>query len=105
MLDRLEQIENRYEDLGRQLADPLLVTDQQKYHKTAKAHRDLEAIVSKYRELKQAHQGIADAEGMLNEGDAELAAMAQEELTRLESTAAVLEEEIKVMLLPQDHTA
>jgi peptide chain release factor 1 len=102
MLDRLEQIENRYEDLGRQLADPLLVTDQQKYHKTAKAHRDLEAVVGKYRELKQAQQGIVDAKGMLNESDAELAAMAQEELTRLESTAATLEEEIKVMLLPKD---
>jgi peptide chain release factor 1 len=102
MLDRLEQIENRYEDLGRQLADPLLVTDQQKYHKTAKAHRDLEAVVGKYRELKQAQQGIVDAKGMLNESDPELAAMAQEELTRLESTAAALEEEIKVMLLPKD---
>src|ERR1700678_2313208 len=102
MLDRLEQIENRYEDLGRQLADPLLVTDQQKYHKTAKAHRDLEAVVGKYRELKQAQQGIVDAKGMLNESDAELAAMAQEELTRLESTASTLEEEIKVMLLPKD---
>jgi peptide chain release factor 1 len=102
MLDRLEQIETRYEDLGRQLADPLLVTDQQKYHKTAKAHRDLEAIVEKYRELKQAHQGIADATGMLSEGDAELAAMAQEELTRLQSRSATLEEEIKVMLLPKD---
>jgi peptide chain release factor 1 len=58
--------------------------------------------VGKYRELKQAHHGIADAKGMLNESDAELAAMAQEELTRLESTAAALEEEIKVMLLPKD---
>src|ERR1700678_3515128 len=102
MLDRLEQIENRYEDLGRQLADPLLVTDQQKYHKTAKAHRDLEAVVGKYRELKQAQQGIVDATSRLTESDPELAAMAQEELTRLESTAATLEEEIKVMLLPKD---
>src|ERR1700692_2542285 len=102
MLDRLGQIETRYEDLGRQLADPQLVTDQQKYHKTAKAHRDLEPVVGKYRELKQAQQGIADATGLLNESDAELAAMAQEELTRLESTAATLEEEIKVMLLPKD---
>src|SRR6202161_2952374 len=102
MLDRLEQSEKRYEDLGGQRAAPQLVTDQQKYHKTAKAHRDLEAVVGKYRELKQAQQGIVDAKGMLNESDAELAAMAQEELTRLESTAAVLEEEIKVMLLPKD---
>jgi peptide chain release factor 1 len=102
MLDRLEQIETRYEDLGRQLADPALVTDQQKYHKTAKAHRDLEAIVGKYRELKQAQHGIADAKGMLNESDPELVAMAEEELSRLEGTAAGLEEEIKVMLLPKD---
>ena len=75
MLDRLEQIETRYEDLGRQLADPQIVTDQQKYHKTAKAHRDLEAVVEKYRELKQARQGIADAESMLNESDPELASI------------------------------
>jgi peptide chain release factor 1 len=102
MLDRLQQIETRYEDLGRQLADPQLVTDQQKYHKTAKAHRDLETIVGKYRELKQAQQGIAGTRSMLSESDAELAAMAQEELTRLESRSAVLEEEIKVMLLPKD---
>ena len=80
MLDRLEQIETRYEDLGRQLADPHLVTDQQKYHKTAKAHRDLEDIVGKYRELKQVHQGIGDAKGMLSESDPELVTMAQEEL-------------------------
>ena len=65
MLDRLQQIETRYEDLGRQLADPQLVTDQQKYHKVAKAHRDLEAVVGKYRELKQARQGMDDATGML----------------------------------------
>jgi peptide chain release factor 1 len=102
MLDRLEQIEARYEDLGRQLADPLLVSDQQKYHKTAKAHRDLEPTVEKYRDLKQANQGIADAKGMLSENDPELAAMAQEELTRLEATAHTLEEEIKFMLLPKD---
>jgi peptide chain release factor 1 len=102
MLDRLEQIETRYEDLGRQLADPQIVTDQQKYHKTAKAHRDLEAVVGKYRELKQARQGIADAESMLNESDPEMAAMAQEELTSLEEQATALEEELKIMLLPKD---
>jgi peptide chain release factor 1 len=102
MLDRLEQMENRYEDLGRQLADPQLVTDQQKYSKTAKAHRDLEAVVEKYRELKQIRHGIAGAAGMLQDDDAELAAMAQEELTGLESQGVALEEELKVMLLPKD---
>ncbi len=102
MLDRLEQMETRYEDLGLQLADPQLVNDQQKYQKIAKAHRDLEDIVGKYRDLRQANQGISDAKGMLNESDPELAAMAQEELTRLQTQASALEEEIKVLLLPKD---
>ena len=100
MLDRLEQMETRYEDLGRQLADPQLVTDQQKYQKTAKAHRDLAAMVDKYRDLKQARQGISEATSMLD--DPEMAAMAQEELTRLEAQATTLEEELKIMLLPKD---
>ena len=53
MFDRLEQIENRYEDLGSQLADPAIISDQQKYQKAAKQHRDLESIVDKFRQYRQ----------------------------------------------------
>ena len=53
MLDRLAQIEARYEELGSQLADPEIVNDQARYQKTAKAHRDLEETVDKYRELQE----------------------------------------------------
>ena len=98
MLDRLEQIEARYEELGSQLADPEIVNDQARYQKTAKAHRDLEETVDKYREYKKAQQGIADAKGMLNESDPELAAMAREELAHFESRVGELEEALKVLL-------
>jgi peptide chain release factor 1 len=102
MFDRLEQIETRYEELGRQLADPEIISDQQKYQKTAKAHRGLEPIVEKYREYKQVKQGIADTTSMLGESDPELAAMAADELAQFQKRLPVIEEALKVMLLPTD---
>jgi protein subunit release factor A len=42
MFDRLDQLEARYEELGRQMSDPTLVNDQENFRKVAKAHRDLE---------------------------------------------------------------
>ena len=43
MFDRLDQLEERYEELGRQLSDPKIVNDQENYRKVSKAHRDLES--------------------------------------------------------------
>jgi peptide chain release factor 1 len=102
MFDRLEQLEARYEDLGRQLADPEIISDQQKYQKAAKQHRDLESIVDKFRQYRQVVNGISDAQAMLAESDPDIRAMAQEELTQLEEREPKLEEELKVMLLPKD---
>jgi peptide chain release factor 1 len=102
MFDRLEQIETRYEDLGRQLADPDIISDQQKYQKAAKQHRDLEPVVDKFRQYRQVVNGIADAKAMLEESDPDIRAMAQEELTQLEEREPKLEEELKLLLLPKD---
>jgi len=102
MFDRLEQIEARYEDLGRQLADPEIIADQQKYQKAAKQHRDLEPVVDKFRQYRQVVNGIADAKGMLGESDPEIRAMAEEELIELEAREPKLEEELKLLLLPKD---
>src|SRR5246127_5141952 len=102
MFDRLEQIEARYESLGQQLADPENISDQQKYQKIAKQHRDLEAIVEKYREYKQITHGIADAKAMMQDSDPELRAMAEEELLKLEERVPGIEEELKILLLPKD---
>jgi peptide chain release factor 1 len=102
MFERLDQFAARYEELGEQLALPEIVSDQQKYQKIAKQHRDLEGVVEKYREYKQIKIGIADAEAMLNETDADIRAMAEEELAQLEERLPKIEEELKLSLLPKD---
>ncbi len=102
MFERLEQIEARFQDLAAQMADPEVLSDHEKYQKIAKQHRDLEAVVDKFREYRQVRSGIADARAMLNESDAEIRAMAQEELTSLEEREPRIEEELKLLLLPKD---
>ncbi|MGA2338761.1 MAG: peptide chain release factor 1 [Terracidiphilus sp.] len=102
MFDRLEQIEQRYNEMQAQFSLPEVLNDHEKYSKTAKALREIEVPVEKYRELKQVRQGLADARAMLAESDADLRAMAQEEIAALEPREQALEEELKVLLLPKD---
>jgi peptide chain release factor 1 len=102
IFDRLEQMEQRYNDLQSQFALPEVVGDHEKYQKIAKSVREIEAPVEKYRELKQVRQGLAEARAMLAETDAGLRAMAQEEIAALEPREQALEEDLKVMLLPKD---
>ena len=100
--DRLEQMEQRYNEMQAQFALPEVLNDHERYQKVAKALREIETPVEKYRELKQAQQGLAEARQMLAESDTELRLMAEEEIAALEPRAAVLEEELKVLLLPKD---
>ena len=102
MFDRLDQIEERYEDLGRQLGDPSLLSDQKKFQTVAKQHRDLEPTVEKFREYRKLRDGVAEAKAMLGESDADMRAMAEEELSTLEPKLTTVEEELKVLLLPKD---
>jgi peptide chain release factor 1 len=102
MIDRLEQMEQRYNEMQAQFSLPEVLNDHEKYSKTAKSLREIEAPVEKYRELKQVRQGLADARAMLTENDADLRAMAQEEIAALEPRGQALEEELKVLLLPKD---
>jgi peptide chain release factor 1 len=100
MLDRLAQMEARYDSLSRDMSDPSLVNDQKKFQAVAKEHRDMEPIVEKYREYRRIESGIADAKAMLAEPD--LKEMAEEELATLEPQLEPLAEVLKVMLLPKD---
>ena len=102
MFDKLDQLETRYEDLGRQLSDPSLLADQKKFQAVAKQHRDIEPTVEKFREYRKVKDAIAGAKAMLNESDTDLREMAQEELSSLEPQLVTVEEELKVMLLPKD---
>jgi peptide chain release factor 1 len=102
VIDRLEQMEQRYEELSAQLSQPEIVNDREKYQKAGKALSDLETPVMKYRELKVVRLGLTESRAMLAENDPELRAMAEEEIAQLAPREPALLEEIKVLLLPKD---
>ena len=102
MIDRLEQMEQRFVELQSQFALPEVLNDHEKYQKIGKSLREIEAPVEKYRELKEVRKGIDGARAMLSESDAEMRAMAEEEIAALEPRVAELEQELKVLLLPKD---
>ncbi|HXS12957.1 MAG TPA: peptide chain release factor 1 [Acidobacteriaceae bacterium] len=102
MFDKLDQIEARYEDLGRQLGDPTLLADQKKFQSVAKQHRDLEPTVDKFREYRKLRDSIAEAKAMAGDTDPDVRAMAEEELAELEPKLPAVEEDLKVLLLPTD---
>ena len=100
MFDKLESSIAKYEEMTQQLSDPAIITDQSRYGKLAKQHRDLEGIVEKYREYKAIKEGIAETRALLT--DPEMAEMAREEMVMLESRIEKIEAELKTLLLPKD---
>jgi len=102
MIDRLEQMEQRWNELQAQFSLPEVINDHEKYQKTAKSLREIETPVEMYRELKRVQQGLAEARTMLAESDPDLRAMAEEEIATLAPREEELQEELKVMLLPKD---
>jgi len=99
---KLDDIERKFEDLNRQMADPAVIGDSAQYRKVSKAHNELAEIVSKYREWKTASRNLEEARPMLAESDPELRGMAAEEVARLEPQIARIEDDLKILLLPKD---
>jgi len=100
VIDRLEQMERRYEELSEQMGLPEVIGDHEKYQKAGRALRELTEPVAKYRELKQVRAGLAEARQML--ADPDMKEMAEEEIASLAPREPQLLEEIKILLLPKD---
>jgi peptide chain release factor 1 len=99
---RLEETEKRFDELTRQLSDPVVINDADQYRKAAKARSDLEEVVGKYREWKHLDGDLAQAKSMLAENDPDLKQMAEDEVARLGPLIEAVENELKVLLLPKD---
>lgn len=102
LTQQLNDVEKRYDVLTAQMADPDVINDPEKYRKTAKAHRDLEETVGVYRDYKRAVEELQQARQMVAEDDADLRAMAEEEIARLEPATAEFEQRLEILLLPKD---
>src|SRR3954470_468923 len=102
MFDKLSSIESRHEELMTQLGSVEVQSDATEYRKAAKALSEIEALVQKFREFKGVETGIAGAEELVKGDDAEMRALAQEELTELQTRREALLQDLKVLLVPKD---
>ncbi len=103
MLNRLEQLENRYKELDRRMAEPEIASDLEQLQKLAKERAGIEAVVIKYRRYKTASATLEDTRVMQEEeASEEMKAMVRQEIEDLESQMKNLLQEIKIALLPKD---
>jgi peptide chain release factor 1 len=102
MLDKLLALEEKYEELTRLLSDPKVISIQQEFQKYSKEHAELHPVVEKIEEYKKVVHEIESAEELLVGGDADLRELARAELDELKKRRPILENELKLMLLPQD---
>src|SRR6476660_8050480 len=98
--EKLTDIERRYDELQRKIADPAVVTDVAAYRDTMKAISEIQEVVAKYRQLKDVRKRLADARGMA--ADDEMRELAQMEIAELEPQEPQLEQELQVLLQPKD---
>ena len=103
MLEKLQAIEDKYEQLGELLSDPAVIANQSEWQKHAKAHAKITELVAKFREYKAVLKGLEDSREMLREKlDAEMKELVQMELEELKSREEQLREELRILLLPKD---
>ncbi len=103
LLDKLEGLVARYEEVATLITDPNVIGDQKRYVKLTKEYKDLGRIMEARKEYMGCIQNVADAKEMMAvEDDPETREMLREELTTSEKRMPELEEEIKLLLIPAD---
>lgn len=103
VLEKLDGLEERYEELSGQMADPAVISDINLWQQYVKSHSELSEVVAAYREYKKVIKEIQEARALLEEeSDAEMREMAQAELEELSAKSELMEQRLKVMLLPRD---
>ena len=103
MVDKLEAIKHRFEEVGQLIVQPDAMSDMKRYSQLNKEYRDLEKIVSKYDEYILVSSNLKNAKSVLEtEKDPEFREMAKEEIETLVPQKEELENELKYMLIPRD---
>lgn len=103
MIEKLEKILARYDELGNALADPATLSDMEKWKKFAKERSDIEEAATVYREYKKTEDDMHAAEETLRgETDTDMKAMLEEEYYACKKKLSGLTEQLKILLLPKD---
>ncbi|MBR5407905.1 MAG: peptide chain release factor 1 [Lachnospiraceae bacterium] len=103
MFDKLDDLIMRYEDIMNELNEPGVANDQERFRKLMKEQSDLTPIIDTYKEYKKSKQDIEDSLAMLaEETDDDMKEMLKDELASAKKSVEVLEEKLKILLLPKD---
>jgi peptide chain release factor 1 len=103
MIDKLNALEQKYEEVNALMADPSVIADQAAYQKHAKAYRELSPVVEKFREYKGLLNGVQETQGLLeSEQDPEMRKLADDEMQTLQGRVAACEDELRLLLMPRD---
>jgi peptide chain release factor 1 len=103
IIGKLELIKERWEEIGKKIIDPEIISDMKQYVKLTKEYSDLEDVVKALDKLKSLNSNIEGNRDIIkNETDPDFVEMAKEELSDCESQLEVLNEEIKLLLIPKD---
>ncbi len=100
MFDKLETVEQRYEEITKLISDPEVISNQAEWQKLMKEHASIEEIVLKYREYKKTKQNMQEAEEMMQ--DKELRELAELEYYEAKEKLPQIEDELKILLIPKD---
>jgi peptide chain release factor 1 len=103
MLEKVKLVEERYEELNRQMADPEVATDHVQMTEYAQEQAEISDLVEAYRRYMALEQELSDTRGLMElEESAEMQELAAQEIARIEGEMERLYEQIRLMLLPKD---
>lgn len=103
MFDKLDFIQEKYDELSAKVADPAVIADQKSFQKYMKEMSELEPVVKAYEEYRKMQSDLADAKELIEmEDDEEVKELAKEEAKELESAMEQAQENLKILLLPKD---
>ncbi len=102
MIDRLETMLSRYDEINNLLSQPEIATDIKKMTELNKELRSLEETVNVYKKFKETNESIEECKEMMSDTDADIVEMAKIELEELEPLKGQLEEQLTILLLPKD---
>ena len=104
MFEKIEIFDKRYSELNKKIYEPSIAANVDEYRKIMKEIRELEPVVMKYREYKEALATIDDSTEILNDSsmDAEMKELARLELDEAKKSVESISDELKILLLPKD---
>jgi len=102
MLDKLIEVENKYDKITKALSEPSIFLNREEFLRLSKEQSELEPIVTKFREYKKIVKEIEELEEILKSGDADLKEIAEDELQNLKKIKPRIKQELKILLLPKD---